>query len=129
LLADTLATIKAIWSINETYSRRYLAIATTLVALLTYFVTLNLNNLVRLLRKAYAPRRLALVDQMEQDPKWSMLGQRFKIFQRHEGGEHEPSEWMVMVFSLQQMGLSVVGLLAGLFSSVDTQGRQTGGGV
>ena len=129
MLPDSLATIKAIWSINETYSRRYLAIVTTLVALLTYFVTLNLNNLVRLLRKVYTPGRLAIVDQMEQDPKWSMLGQRFKTFQRHEGREHEPSDWMVMVFSLRQMGLSVVSFLAGLFSSVDTNRRQTGGGV
>ena len=86
-----------------------------MVALFTYFITLNLNNLVRLLRRLYAPRRHALLDQMELDTNWNSLGLRFKAFQRHEGGEQEPSEWMIIAFSLRQMAFAILKIMKGLF--------------
>lgn len=110
---------QTIWSINETYDRRDFAIVTTLVAVTTYFVTLNLNNLIFILHKLYAPRRLALVEEMEKDPNWNTIGNRFKAYQRPQPGEHKPSEWMVMVFSLRKLLRPVIDFVVRLFRSSD----------
>ncbi|KIX03687.1 uncharacterized protein Z518_07240 [Rhinocladiella mackenziei CBS 650.93] len=118
----------AIWSINESYSREALVIVTTLVALPTYFVTFNLNNLIRILHRAYAPRRRVLVEQMERDHKWSWLANRLKAFQRSEAGERRPSEWMVMAFALRQMALALAETVSGLFRLTGRR-RQNGGDV
>ena len=117
------------WSINEMYSRRDLAIVTTLVSLLTYLITLNLNNIVRLLRKVYSARRLLLVDRMEHDPNWSNVAQRVKSFQRYEPTKQQPSEWMIIGFSLQQMAFSVISHVTSLFNFAFLKRRQTGNSV
>lgn len=78
---------QSIWSINETYSRQDYAIVTTLVAVTTCLVTLNLNNLIFILHKLYAPRRLALAEEMEKKPNWNTMGNRFKACQRSQPGE------------------------------------------
>ncbi|KAK4044169.1 hypothetical protein C8A01DRAFT_31772 [Parachaetomium inaequale] len=89
----------AIWSINESYSRTDLAIVTAIVAVATYSLTLNLNNLVRGLQKLYAPKRRALIEQMADGERdWERLAHRFKAFQRSEDGQRMPSEWMIAVF-------------------------------
>ncbi|KAK4104230.1 hypothetical protein N658DRAFT_466275 [Parathielavia hyrcaniae] len=95
----------AIWSINESYSRTDLGIATAAVAAATYCITLNLNNLARAGRKLYAPRRRALVEQMgrDPDPGWKQTGHRFQAFQRSEKGQqNKPSEWTIVLFVLRQ---------------------------
>ncbi len=93
--------MQAIWSINESYSRPSLAIVTVIVAVVTYAVTLNLNNLSRGLGKLLAPRRRALIEQMGQDPDWKGMGHRFKAFQRAEGGQRKPSEWVIGLFFMK----------------------------
>lgn len=118
---------KAIWSINDSYSRRDLAIVTTLVAVTTYFVTLNLNNITFILHKLYAPRRLVLVEQMAKDTNWNALGDRFKAYQRQQPGEHEPSEWMVMVFSLRKLSRQITGYVVQLFHSSDSVRKEPDG--
>ncbi|KAK4236067.1 hypothetical protein C8A03DRAFT_36049 [Achaetomium macrosporum] len=110
----------AIWSINESYSRVDLAIITASVAVATYLITLNLNNLVRALRKLYAPKRRKLIQQMERDSEWKSLGDRFKVFQRFERGQMKPSEWMIIVFLLSQM-------MAGLGRTLDRIKKKVGG--
>lgn len=65
---------------------------------------MNLNNLVRGLQKLYLPKRRSLVEQMEQQHGWDATAQRFKTFQRSESGLRKPSEWMIIVFALLQMG-------------------------
>jgi hypothetical protein len=108
---------KAIWSINESYSRTAHAITTVLVAAATYFITLNLNNLARGLRKVWAPRRRRLIEQMTMvfSPRWDALGARFIAFQSsrdHSSGRmRKPSEWMIVVFLGR---LVVVGLGRGV---------------
>ncbi|KAL7651531.1 hypothetical protein ACMYSQ_011240 [Aspergillus niger] len=97
----------SIWSVNETYSRSTLAIVAAVVALATYMATCNLNNLVKLIRTAYLPRRRLLVERMENDPTWRETAKRFKAFQRSNNGVREPSEWMVLAFSLHQLFLAV----------------------
>jgi cytochrome c-type biogenesis protein CcmE len=100
---------QALWSINESYSRTDLAIVTVIVAVMTYLITLNLNNLARALGKVYGPKRRSLIEQMSQDGNWVYLGGRFKMFQRLEKGQQvKPSEWMIVVFLLYRMmaGLS-----------------------
>ncbi|KAK4040152.1 hypothetical protein C8A01DRAFT_15915 [Parachaetomium inaequale] len=96
----------AIWSINESYSRPSLLIVTAVVAVTTYAITLNLNNLGRALGKLVSPRRRALIEQMEQDadPGWQGLGRQFKAFQRSEGGQKKPSEWVVGLFLVRGVG-------------------------
>ncbi|KAF7586685.1 hypothetical protein BBP40_008491 [Aspergillus hancockii] len=97
----------SIWSINETYSRSTLAIVAAVVALATYMATCNLNNLVKLIRTAYLPRRRLLVERMGDDPMWRETAKRFKAFQRSNNGMREPSEWIVLIFSLHQLFLAV----------------------
>ncbi|KAK4150058.1 hypothetical protein C8A00DRAFT_46456 [Chaetomidium leptoderma] len=74
----------AMWSINESYSRANLLIVTTIVAAATYSLTLNLNSLIRGLRKL-------------------RVGQRFDAFQRSEGGQMRPSEWVIGAFLVRQV--------------------------
>ncbi|AEO66502.1 uncharacterized protein THITE_2154552 [Thermothielavioides terrestris NRRL 8126] len=93
----------AIWSINENYSRANLILVTAIVAAATYAVTFNLNNLVGGLRGVLAPRRRALLEQMERDPEWRTLGLRFKAFQRSETGTRRPSEWLIVLFWARQI--------------------------
>ena len=107
--------------------REVKAIVTTLVAVTTYFVTLNLNNLIFILHKLYALRRLALVEEMEKDPNWNTMGNRFKAYQRPQPGEHEPSEWMVMVFSLRKLLRPVVDFVVQLFRSSDPVRKEPDG--
>jgi hypothetical protein len=74
----------------------------------TYFLTLNLNNIVRGLQKLYAPKRRALIEQMTKgEPDWERLAHRFKAFQRSEGGQRRPSEWMIAVFLGKRAALRV----------------------
>ncbi|KXX81511.1 Lon protease [Madurella mycetomatis] len=108
----------AIWSINESYNRDTLLIVATIVATITYFVTFNLNNIVRVMGNIYAPRRRSLVAEMEQDAKWSSLGRRFQAFQRSEAGQKKPSEWLIPVFFLVRMLRGVKAVVSGLFKLI-----------
>jgi hypothetical protein len=106
------------WSINESYSRPTLAIVTTIVAVATYAVTLNLNNIARGLNNLLAPRRRALIEQMEQDPDWRRIGDRFKEFQRAEGGQRKPSEWTIVLFLASRVLFGVWGMAWWVVGSV-----------
>ncbi|KAK4122505.1 hypothetical protein N657DRAFT_682261 [Parathielavia appendiculata] len=116
----------AIWSINESYSRTDLAISTAAVAITTYSITLNLNNLARVLRKLYAPKRRALVEQMGRDPDadWSRTGRRFQAFQRSVKEQNKPFEWMIVLFLLRRAVLRVVkGVSFGRGKKADEEGQ------
>lgn len=103
--------LQAIWSINESYSRTSLLIVTVAVAVATYATTFNLNNLVGGLRKVFAPKRRALIEQMrkETDSRWQALGERFKTFQKSERGQVKPSEWIIWMFLVRSAVVAVVG--------------------
>jgi hypothetical protein len=73
-----------------------------------------------IMHKLYAPRRFALVEQMAKDPSWNTLGNRFKAYQRQQPGEHEPSEWMVLVFSLRRLSRQITDFVVQLFRSSDS---------
>lgn len=114
---------------NESYSRETLIIVAVIVAMMTYIITFNLNNLAGVFHMAYAPRRDKLVEQMEQDPKWSTLGHRFKVFQRSQSGEHKPSELMVLVFSMRRMVQVVAKAIGMVFRFLNPSKEKAGGSV
>ncbi|KAI3316632.1 hypothetical protein HD806DRAFT_517165 [Xylariaceae sp. AK1471] len=100
----------SLWSINESYSRKTLAITAVLLTFVTFLVTFNLNNLARAVNYVYSPRRRGLVGRMENDyqDRWTELGRRFKAFDRPRTGEGRPSEWMIIVFSVRQIFLALI---------------------
>jgi hypothetical protein len=120
---------QAIWSINENYSRANLILVTAIVAAATYAVTFNLNNLVGGLRGVLAPRRRALLEQMERDPEWRTLGLRFKAFQRSETGTRRPSEWLIVLFWARQIVVGLRALPRKAWSRREMTGTGTGGAV
>lgn len=65
---------------------------------------------------------------ISKDPSWNTIGNRFKAYQRPQPGEHEPSEWMVMVFSLRKLLRPATDFVVRLFRSSDP-GRKEPDGV
>jgi hypothetical protein len=77
------------------------AIVTALLALGTYALVLNLNNIVFLIRNTYRKLRTPILEAMKDDPheQWANLGSSFSGFMPERHGD-QPSEWMVLLYAL-----------------------------
>jgi hypothetical protein len=84
---------------------------TVVVAVATYALTFNLNNVVHGLQKVYTPKRKKLIEQMERERSltWRWFGDRFKVFERTERGQQKPSEWIIWVYLFRRMWRAVRG--------------------
>jgi hypothetical protein len=90
-------------------------LVSALVALATYLITFNLNNVVRILRGAvnalYQPRKKALVEIMMKDEndEWKETGKRFDAY-RLVRPDDTPSEWNIPLFALRQIFWTFMGI-------------------
>lgn len=84
---------------------------TVVVAVATYALTFNLNNVVHGLGKVYTPKRKTLIEQMERDSSmtWRWFGGRFKVFERTERGQQKPSEWIIWAYLFRRMWRALLG--------------------
>ncbi|RHZ45310.1 uncharacterized protein CDV56_101526 [Aspergillus thermomutatus] len=91
----------ALWSINRDFNLVVFAIVTALLAIGTYALVLNLNNIVLLIRKAYRKLRTPILEAMKDDPheEWANLGSVFSRFTPERHGD-QPSEWNVLLYAL-----------------------------
>ncbi|GFF43570.1 bifunctional solanapyrone synthase [Aspergillus udagawae] len=91
----------ALWSINRDFNQVAFAIVTALLALGTYALVLNLNNVVFLIRNTYRKLRTPILEAMKDDPheQWANLGSSFSGFMPERHGD-QPSEWMVLLYAL-----------------------------
>ncbi|EAW19319.1 uncharacterized protein NFIA_092800 [Aspergillus fischeri NRRL 181] len=91
----------ALWSINRDYNLVAFAIVTALLALGTYALVLNLNDIVFLIRKAYRKLRTPILEAMKNDSheQWADLGSAFSGFMPERHGD-QPSEWTVLLYAV-----------------------------
>jgi hypothetical protein len=98
---------QSVWSINNSiFSLSSLTIVAIVVALSTYFIVFNLNNLVYVSRGTF--RSIAqhqidnMVEKMQQDPsnEWKKRGKRFTKFKPDLAVEHKPSDWRLLQYAV-----------------------------
>ena len=94
-----LAFCAGLWSINENYDKISFGITSVIVAIGTYFVVGNLENVIIALRTLYNTFKQPVVNRMasDPDPKWLKRGQAFRSFEpRWEPAQ--PSEWYLVQY-------------------------------
>jgi hypothetical protein len=88
----------AIWSINADYGLEAFAIVTAVVAVTTYVLVVNLNNIVDASRGLYRVVEKWLVDDMihrSKDEHWQIKGREFSQF-RPKRDNVMPSKWYIL---------------------------------
>ncbi|KAH2534182.1 hypothetical protein KXW97_008071 [Aspergillus fumigatus] len=91
----------ALWSINRDFNLVAFTITTALLALGTYALVLNLNDIVFLIRKTYRKLRSPILEAMKNDSheQWAELGSAFSEFMPERHGD-QPSEWAILLYAV-----------------------------
>ncbi|KAH8801460.1 hypothetical protein F5884DRAFT_684657 [Xylogone sp. PMI_703] len=99
-----LAFSAAIWSINESYSTSAFAITSILVALGTYFLVANLENLVVKVKYFYGSFKTPIVSRMKlhNETIWKAKGENFSRFSPVRE-KVKPSEWYILLFLVTEV--------------------------
>jgi hypothetical protein len=97
---------QSLWSTTDTYfSFGSLAYVSVVVALATYILVFNLNNLVKGAQASYLRFKGNLVDQMmrERHLAWMETGLKFNRYKpRNTPKEAHPSEWWIFVYQTRK---------------------------
>lgn len=106
---------QSLWSTTETFSWNGLAIAMILVGIITYLVTFNLNQIVRIARKVYKRYRDVVLDLMGEsaDEYWHDEAARFRQFQPPRP-QLQPTEWLILWFLVEKITAAVWAWAVGL---------------
>lgn len=101
-----LTSLQSIWSTTDQYfSFDSLAYVTVVVALATYILVFNLNNLVKAAQTSYLRFKGNIVDRMmrERHLAWSETGLKFNRYKpRNSPTESHPSEWWIFVYQARK---------------------------
>ncbi|KEY82493.1 hypothetical protein BA78_2980 [Aspergillus fumigatus] len=87
---------------NHDLTRRMaFTITTALLALGTYVLVLNLNDIVFLIRKTYRKLRSPILEAMKNGSheQWAELGSAFSEFMPERHGD-QPSEWAILLYAV-----------------------------
>jgi len=102
-----LTRLQSIWSTTDQYfSFDSLAYVTVAVALATYILVFNLNNLVKSAQDSYLRFKGNIVDQMMREKRlaWMETGLKFNRYKpRNTPKESSPSEWWIFVYQTRKM--------------------------
>ena len=96
-----LAFTTSLWSVNDKFSTAVLTYVIIIVALTTYFIMFNVNNLAQSFGQLYDLKKKGIVHAMKNDPDstWNRRGKRFEVF-RPKSENPEPSEWYIPLYAL-----------------------------
>ncbi|KEQ85409.1 hypothetical protein M438DRAFT_316942 [Aureobasidium pullulans EXF-150] len=115
----------SLWSTTDTFSWNGLKFAMVLTAVITYLVTFNLNQLVKLSRSIYDVGRKKVVKSMTESDNddWQKRAARFGQFQPPPL-KPQPSEWLLLWYLSEAIfapiWTAVSRLCRAIFSSSDT---------
>ncbi|TIA77136.1 hypothetical protein D6C76_05042 [Aureobasidium pullulans] len=115
----------SLWSTTDTFSWNGLKFAMVLTAVITYLVTFNLNQLVKLSRSIYDVGRKKVVKSMTESDNddWQKRAARFGQFQPPPL-KPQPSEWLLLWYLSEAIfapiWTAVSKLCRAIFSSSDT---------
>ncbi|THX12841.1 hypothetical protein D6D13_04007, partial [Aureobasidium pullulans] len=92
-----LAFCASLWSATDTFSWNGLKVAMVLTAVITYLVTFNLNQLVRLSQSIYDVGKKKVIKSMTESDNddWQKRAARFGQFQPPRS-KPQPSEWLLL---------------------------------
>ncbi|KAK5993903.1 hypothetical protein PT974_07341 [Cladobotryum mycophilum] len=96
----------SMWSVNESYSRVYLAIITILVAATTYLLVANLKNISRVFASMYNRLRDRILCSMQNHEAWEGMAKKFNGFRPRRESE-KPSEWNLLLYAALQVGARI----------------------